>query len=85
MLGEMLLEQKQPVQALAAFEESQRADPNRLRNVYGAAHAAALAGDKKKARMYYARLLTQVGPNAADRAEIKEAKAFATKGDSSRR
>ena len=79
MLGEMLLELEQPVAALAAFEESQRNDPKRFRNIYGAARAAELAGDREKAKAYYARLLEQVGPNAADRGEIRQARAFVTK------
>lgn len=79
MLGEMLLELKQPAAALAAFEESQRNDPKRFRNTYGAARAAELAGDRQKAKAYYARLLEQVGPNAADRSEIRQARASVTK------
>jgi tetratricopeptide (TPR) repeat protein len=79
MLGELLLELKQPAPALAAFEQSQRTDPNRFRNLYGAARSAALVGDRKKARTFYARLLDQVGPKAADRVEIREARAFVAK------
>ena len=79
MLGELLLELKRPLAALAAFEESQRGDPNRFRNVYGAARAAELAGKQDKARIYYARLVQQVGPDAAGRDEIKQARAFVAK------
>jgi len=78
MLGELLLELKQPAMALAAFEQSQKNDPNRFRNVYGAAHAAELAGDSKKARALYAKLLAQVGP-AVGRSEIEHAKSFIAK------
>ena len=76
MLGELLLDLNQPSMALAAFEQSQKGDPNRFRNVYGAARAAELAGDREKARTFYTRLLAQVGPNAAHRREIEQAKAF---------
>jgi tetratricopeptide (TPR) repeat protein len=79
MLGELLLDLNRPLAALAAFEESQRGDPNRFRNVYGAARAAELAGKRDKARTYYARLLEQIGPNAAGRAEIVQARAFVAK------
>jgi tetratricopeptide (TPR) repeat protein len=79
MLGELLLDLKQPALALSAFEQSQRADPKRFRNTYGAARAAELAGDRNKARTYYTRLLDQVGPKAADRGEIRQAKAFVGK------
>jgi tetratricopeptide (TPR) repeat protein len=76
MLGELLLDLNRPLAALAAFEESQRGDPNRFRNVYGAARAAELAGKRDKARTYYARLLQQVGPDAVSREEVKQARAF---------
>jgi hypothetical protein len=76
MLGELLLELKQPLAALAAFEESQRGDPNRFRNVYGAGRAAELAGKSDKARENYTRLLQQIGPDAAGRDEIRQARAF---------
>ncbi len=76
MLGELLLELNQPAMALAAFEQSLEGDPNRFRNVYGAARAAELAGNQDKAKTYYAQLLAQVGSNAAHRAEIEHAKKF---------
>ena len=79
MLGELLLDLKRPLTALSAFEESQRNDPNRFRNVYGAARAAELAGKRDKARTYYAQLLQQVGPDAASRDEIGQARAFVAK------
>lgn len=79
MLGELLLDLNQPAAALLAFERSQQADPNRFRNVYGAARSAELAKDREKAESSYARLLQQVGPQAADRDEIKQAKAFLSK------
>lgn len=73
MLGELLLQQDQPRLALAEFEASLRNDPNRFRNLYGAARAAELSGNRRQARAYYKRLLDQGG--AADgRAEIKQAK-----------
>jgi tetratricopeptide (TPR) repeat protein len=79
MLGELLLELNQPSMALAAFEQSQNADPNRFRNIYGAARAAELAGDRQKAKAFYAQLLAQVGPNAAHRDEIEQAKVYVAK------
>ena len=57
LLGEMLLEAKQPGNALKEFETSLKKEPNRFRSVYGAARAAAAAGDKAKARTYYAQLV----------------------------
>lgn len=72
MLGELLLELKRPAPALAAFEQSLVNDPNRFRNTYGAARAAELAGDRKKAGGYYRRLVAQVGAGSK-RVEVKQA------------
>jgi tetratricopeptide (TPR) repeat protein len=79
MLGELLLDLKRPIAALAAFEESQRGDPRRFRNVYGAGRAAELAGKRDKARANYSQLLQQVGTNAAGRPEIEHAKEYVAK------
>jgi tetratricopeptide (TPR) repeat protein len=57
LLGEMLLEANQPAQALKEFEVNLKKEPNRFRSVYGAGHAAELAGDRQKARAYYAQLV----------------------------
>ena len=46
LLGEMLLQLKQPAEALKEFEATLKKEPNRFRALYGAAHAAALAGDR---------------------------------------
>ena len=79
MLGELLLDLKRPIAALAAFEESQRGDPRRFRNVYGARRAAELAGKRDKARTNYTRLLQQVGPNATGRPEINARRQYVAK------
>jgi tetratricopeptide (TPR) repeat protein len=75
LLGEMLLELNQPAQALAEFEVSARHDPNRFRGTYGAALAAAQAGDAAKARAYYARL-TELAAKGDPRPELQRAKIF---------
>ena len=48
LLGDMLLELKQPAQALKEFEASQLREPNRFRNYAGAARAAEMAGDTRQ-------------------------------------
>ena len=53
LLGEMLLQLKQPAAALPEFEATLKKEPNRFRALYGAAKAAASAGDRAKAREYY--------------------------------
>jgi hypothetical protein len=57
LLGEMLLEAKQPANALKEFEANLKKEPNRFRSVYGAGRAAESAGDRAKARSYYAQLV----------------------------
>jgi tetratricopeptide (TPR) repeat protein len=79
LLGEMLLEMKQPAEALQAFETSEKHDPNRFRGLYGAGKAAAFAGDHAKARSYYEKLLVLVQNADTERPELKEAKAFLAK------
>jgi hypothetical protein len=74
LLGEMLLEAKQPGEALAAFESAAQREPNRLRGLFGAAQAAAQSGDRAKAKMYYERLTALAG--GAGRPELQQAKAY---------
>lgn len=76
MLGELLLALDQPSLAVTAFEQALEGDPKRFRTFYGAAHAAELAGDRNKAKMYYEKLLAQVDPTSANRAEIDHARKF---------
>ena len=57
LLGEMLLELKEPAQARTEFEATLKKEPNRFRAMYGAARAASLTGDRVAARRYYDQLL----------------------------
>jgi tetratricopeptide (TPR) repeat protein len=75
-LGELLLGLKQPSAALTEFETSLRTAPERFNGLYGAARAATLASDQKKARTYYQKLLTLSQQADTPRPEIGEAKAF---------
>ena len=77
LLGEMLLELKQPAQALKEFEASAVHDPNRLRGLHGAAVAAAQAGETAKARAYYANLLT-LAAKGDPRPELERARRWLT-------
>jgi hypothetical protein len=56
MLGDMLLEARQPVQALEAFTATLRKEPDRFRALAGAASAAAQSGDRQAAARHHARL-----------------------------
>ena len=75
-LGELLLELKQPAAALPEFETSLRTAPNRFNGLYGAARAARLAADRKRAETYYAKLMALCRRADGGRPEIEEAKAF---------
>jgi len=79
LLGEMLLELKQPALALKEFEASHKVEPNRFRGLYGASKAASLAGDQAKARSYYEKLVVLAQKADTERPEIIEAKAFLAK------
>jgi tetratricopeptide (TPR) repeat protein len=74
LLGEMLLEARRPVEALAAFEATLRNEPNRFRALAGAARAAREAGDRAAARKYSAALLELGGrADRPGRPELLEA------------
>jgi predicted Zn-dependent protease len=76
LLGDMLLEMKQPAAALREYEASQVREPNRFRSFYGAARAAEEAGDRAKAAQYYGKLL-ELGKGAdGPRPELVRARAF---------
>jgi tetratricopeptide (TPR) repeat protein len=76
LLGEMLLEAKRPAAALEAFETSLKFAPERFNSLFGAAHAAQLAGDREKASAYYAKLLANCPRPAGDLPELHEASLF---------
>jgi tetratricopeptide (TPR) repeat protein len=75
-LGELLLELKQPTGALQEFETSLRSAPNRFNGIYGAARAARLATDQKRAKTYYGKLVVLTRDADSVRPEMEEAKAF---------
>lgn len=76
MLGDLLLELKQPDRALAEYEASLKQAPNRFDSIYGAARAAELSGDAAKAKSYYATLAQVSQHPGADRPELDEARVF---------
>jgi tetratricopeptide (TPR) repeat protein len=75
MLADMLLELKRPSEALAEYKAALKNSPNRFDALYGAGHAAQLAGDAAAANAYYAKLM-EISAASADRAELKEAKTY---------
>ena len=77
MLGDLLLELKRPADAFTEYQAALKESPNRFDSLYGAGHAAQLAGNSANARAYFAKL-TEISAPAADRAELSEAKSFLT-------
>jgi tetratricopeptide (TPR) repeat protein len=77
-LGELLLELGRPADALVEYEASLKRAPKRLSGLYGAGRAAKLAGDTAKASRYFAELRDVTNDGDGQRAEVKEARAFAS-------
>src|SRR5262249_31146421 len=75
-LGALLLELKQPKEALVEFEKSLTVTPNRLNGVYGAAKAAEQSGDRDKAKKYYASLMDLCQKADGNRPAVEQAKRF---------
>lgn len=77
MLGDILFDSNRPKEALLEYERDLQLSPNRFDGLYDAGIAAEAAGDKTKARQYYATLLkvTANGQNTS-RPEVAHAKAF---------
>jgi hypothetical protein len=76
LLGEMLLELKQPAQAIVEFEATLRTAPDRFNALAGAARAARLSGDNAKAKTYYAQLLFICDRADGDRPDLQDARSL---------
>jgi tetratricopeptide (TPR) repeat protein len=80
LLGDMLLEAKQPAQAVKEYEIGLKKEPNRFRSVYGAGHAAELAGDRQTATKYYTQLVNICErADASGRAPLAHARSYLTR------
>ena len=75
LLGDMLLEVGQPAAALKEYEASHEREPNRFRGWYGAASAAAKAGNAAKAKTYYGKLAA-LAQRGDERPELRQARQF---------
>ena len=72
VLGDLLMEQEKPEQALLAFKLSLELYPRRFNSLLGAARAAKAFEDKQTAKKYYAELLT-ISVSESKRAGVQEA------------
>ena len=70
----MLLEMKEPAQALEQFEATLKDEPGRLRALYGAAQAAQLSGSRDTSQRYFREVLKVCGrADKPGRSEVTEA------------
>ena len=76
LLGELLLELREPQLALPEFEASLLVSPNRFNGLFGAARAAELSGDRSKARTLYANLTALAEHSDGTRPELQAARVF---------
>ena len=72
LLGDLLMEQGQPAEALAAYQRSLELYPRRFNGLLGAARAARALGDESRARSFYRELLEVAGGGTRQPA-LKEA------------
>ena len=74
LLGDLLMEQKQPPEALAAYKRSMELWPKRFNGLLGTARAARALGDESLARTFYKELLEVAGRTRP--AILKEARNY---------
>ena len=77
LLGDLLLEQARPTEALAAYQRSLVLYPRRFNSLLGLARAARASGSASVARTAYEELLI-IAKGSTRRAELAEARAFVT-------
>jgi tetratricopeptide (TPR) repeat protein len=75
LLGDLLMEQKQPAEALVAYKRSLELYPKRFNGSLGAARAARALGDKTQARTFYQQLL-KVADGGMRQPALKEAQTY---------
>ena len=71
----MFMDLKQPAAALTEYQAVLKKEPNRFRALYGAAKAAAAAGNSANARSYYQQIVKLCPKgDTPGRAELEEAR-----------
>jgi hypothetical protein len=75
LLGDMLLQDARPADALVEYEASLKRDPRRFRSYSGAGQAAAGSGNVEKAR-YYDGLLIEMAGSGEPRPELEAARDY---------
>jgi tetratricopeptide (TPR) repeat protein len=75
LLGDLLMEQKRPAEALVAYKRSIELYPGRFNGLLGAARAGRALGDATMARTFYQELI-RVADGRTRRPALKEARAY---------
>ena len=75
LLGDLLIEQKHPEEALAAYKRSMELYPRRFNGLLGAARAARALGDESLALTFYQELL-EVADGGTRQPALKEARTY---------
>lgn len=84
LLGDVLLEQQRPAEALNAYAQALARNANRTRAVLGSARAAARLGQADLARRHYEAVIANYAGADADRPELSEARTvLASPGETS--
>jgi tetratricopeptide (TPR) repeat protein len=74
-LGDLLMEQNQPGEALAAYQRSMAFYPRRFNGLLGAARAARALGDETQARDFYQQFL-ELASDGTRRSAVNEAQEY---------
>ena len=77
LLGDLLLAQRKPADALKAYEATLTHSPRRFNSVAGAMRAAERSGEGVAARRYARELLAMCAKADTERPETREAKRLA--------
>jgi Tetratricopeptide repeat len=84
MLGDLLLEMKEPARALKEFETVLQTSPNRFNSLYGAARAAEASANHQKARSYFKKLVALCPHSDGSRPELQKATTYLARQQRSR-
>jgi tetratricopeptide (TPR) repeat protein len=74
MLADMLVEMHRPEQALAEYQGDLKFNPKRFQGLYGAGHAAEMAGQASEAHEFYALLVKSCEGSNSTRPELAKAR-----------
>jgi tetratricopeptide (TPR) repeat protein len=76
LLGDLFIEMGEFAQALTAYEQNLKRHPGRFNALYGAALAAKNSGDKRKAEMFFQRVIELAKTSGKKRPELAMAESF---------